>query len=228
MPVSRAFLLRLAALLIILVSAGFILSGALPLNIGKGTHAPSLPVNGIGVTLPTDRNRSHFPSQLDITDVTPLGYSTTPPTSGRHWSHWSSCGFHRSTIPDEVIVHNLEHGNIVLSYNLSDPTLIDDLASAFFQVDLTREWGIARPYPRLDRGTIALTAWGVIQRWTIAQAADHTQNIRVFFDAYAGTQGPEFPNGLPCNGPGSTQTVEPGPASRPAGIQPQPSYLHPP
>ena len=44
-------------------------------------------------------------------------YSTTPPISGDHWDSWAECGFYENGLPDEFTTHNLEHGNIVISYN---------------------------------------------------------------------------------------------------------------
>ncbi len=38
-------------------------------------------------------SRDHFPPQLKITDVIPGGYSTVPPTSGRHWGRGATAGF---------------------------------------------------------------------------------------------------------------------------------------
>ena len=49
-----------------------------------------------------------------------VSHSTTPPTSGTHWPVWANCGVYDTEIPDEIIVHNMEHGHVVISHNLSD------------------------------------------------------------------------------------------------------------
>lgn len=44
-------------------------------------------------------------------------YNSNPPTSGPHYTQQASWGVHKATIPDEYIVHNLEHGGIVVHYH---------------------------------------------------------------------------------------------------------------
>ena len=167
-------------------------------------------VDGIGEQLSVAASRDHFPDTVNITAVNPDGY-TVPPTSGQHWNGWVQCGFYRDPVPDERIVHNMEHGNIIVHYNLADDAQIDELAGAFDAIGLTNLWGVARPYqPGEDlfpEGTIALTTWGVRDTWNVRQVDDANNyqiigidqdRIERFFDAYAGKLGPEFPNGAPC------------------------------
>ena len=69
-------------------------------------------VQGIGTEVETSEDRTHFADNFTITDVTGgEGYSTTPPTSGRHWNGWAACGFYGpdQSLPDERIIHNMEH-----------------------------------------------------------------------------------------------------------------------
>lgn len=139
-------------------------------------------------------SRGHFPSQLKITDVIPDGYSTVPPTSGRHWGEWSDCGFYNQPLPDELLVHNLEHGNIVVSYNLSSDAEVAELRTAVAAIPLAREFAIVRRYLAIPEGMVALTTWGVLDRMEGVEPARITQ----FFEDYPGNTGPEFANGLPC------------------------------
>lgn len=118
---------------------------------------------------------------------TPITYSTDPPTSGPHWPQWLNCGVYAEELPDELIVHNLEHSNIVVSYNLTSPTEIADLVMAVDNITEFGEWGILRPYPYIAAESVAITAWGVID---IIEGVD-PDRIATFFDAYAGQLGPE-------------------------------------
>ena len=161
-------------------------------------------IDGIGRQVEVAGDATHFPDTLDITAVVPEGYLTVdpddrsvaiPPTSGRHWDRWASCGFYTEPVPDERIVHNMEHGNIIVSYNLTDPAEIDALKAAYESIDLTAAWGVARPYDGIAEGAVALTTWGVVDGPMVGVDADR---IGRFFDAYAGKLGPEFPNGAPC------------------------------
>ena len=57
-----------------------------------------------------------MPSMNHVPEWQSVAYSTTPPTSGPHWDRWADRGFYPDGLPDELIAHNLEHGNIVVSY----------------------------------------------------------------------------------------------------------------
>lgn len=43
-------------------------------------------------------------------------YNSNPPTSGWHYSNQADWGFYTKEIPDERVVHNLEHGGIWITY----------------------------------------------------------------------------------------------------------------
>ncbi len=139
-------------------------------------------------------NRDHFPSTYRIADVIPDGYSTVPPTSGPHWGAWSKCGFYNHPLPDELLVHNLEHGNIIVSYNLDSAADISALRDAVAAIPLAEEFAIVRRYPAIPEGMVALSVWGALDRMLGVDG----ERIARFFAAYPGNAGPEFANGLPC------------------------------
>lgn len=146
----------------------------------------------IGTTIMSSRD--HFPDQMNIGDVEPDGYNTVPPTSGRHWGAWSDCGFYNYPLPDELLVHNLEHGNIIISYNLTDDAQVAALRDAVDAIPLAAEYAIVRRYHGIPEGMVALTTWGVLDRIMGVDSA----RIGRFFREFPGNTGPEFPNGLPC------------------------------
>lgn len=43
-------------------------------------------------------------------------YNSSPATSGDHWPSPADCGIYTSEIPDEIQVHNLEHGVVAIQY----------------------------------------------------------------------------------------------------------------
>lgn len=45
-----------------------------------------------------------------------VDYRTQPPTSGSHYRVWGATGTYGKQVPDEVQVHNLEHGHVVIQY----------------------------------------------------------------------------------------------------------------
>ena len=113
-------------------------------------------------------------------------YSTTPPTSGDHWETWANCGFFPDGLPDELIVHNLEHGNIIVSYNLSGQQQVDDLRRAVNSAGLAGEWGVTRFYDKIPEGSVAIAAWGRLDTMEGVDAG----RIGMFFAAHAGHLGP--------------------------------------
>jgi hypothetical protein len=88
-------------------------------------------------------------------------YKTLPPTSGPHSARIVAVGVYREPVPEELQVHALEHGHILLQYSESvskeDITALERLGRRY-----PRDTVVA-PYPALDRG-IALTGWQRLQR----------------------------------------------------------------
>ncbi len=164
--------------------------------------APAIPTETAPEAAVTDgplltevmQSRRHFPRPSKFTDIFPTGYNTVPPTSGPHWSQWSNCGFFTHNLPDELLVHNLEHGNIIVSYNFTDAARTEALRAALSTIPLAEEFAIARRYDAIPEGMVAITAWGVLDRMMGVDA----ERIAKFFRDYPGNTGPEFPNGLPC------------------------------
>ena len=129
------------------------------------------------------------PTPIDYTD---LGHF--PPTSGHHWPRWAECGFYEQELPDELVVHNMEHGNIVVSYNLGKKEDINSLKKIFSDISLSKLLGVARFYSGIPEGQISLSTWGITDSFT---KVDYSR-IRKFFEAYYGALGPEK---IPCNEP---------------------------
>ena len=149
------------------------------------TAIPGPRVVGLGVEV------SIMPTRLHVPEGQPVAYSSTPPTSGDHWANWADCGFYEDGLPDERITHNLEHGNIVVSYNLTGPQALDDLQDVWDGIGLAPQWGIARFYDEIPEGTVAIAAWGRLDTMAGIDAA----RIGAFFEAFTGYLGPER---IPC------------------------------
>ena len=117
-------------------------------------------------------------------DHIPVGdtatYNSNPPTSGSHWPAPADCGIYDDELRDELVVHNMEHGHVIISYNLPDPGEAASLLQLAGDLPNLESWGIVRPYSRIDEGTVAMTAWGVMDQ---VQGVDE-EGIRAFYDAY--------------------------------------------
>ncbi len=110
-------------------------------------------------------------------------YNTTPPTSGWHYATTARWGVHSNPIPDELQVHNLEHGGIMVQYSCADcPELVAQLEGV---VKRYRSKVILAPYPDMP-ARIALTAWG-----SIAELEDFDEGAIVRFIETYRNKGPE-------------------------------------
>lgn len=111
-------------------------------------------------------------------------YNSNPPTSGWHYGDGvGGAGIHDTEVPDELLVHSLEHGAVILSYNASlSANDVEKLKQIFRQ---TTGKGVMVPRKNLDT-SIALTSWGRLLK---LQAIDE-KTIKAFF-ATNSNRGPE-------------------------------------
>jgi Protein of unknown function (DUF3105) len=108
-------------------------------------------------------NQNHFSHDADDPYPHPFHYSTNPPTSGPHNPSPLPWGIYDTPQDDESIVHNLEHGGVIVSYHPSlAPAIIARLRAL---VGLYPEDVILAPRPANDV-PIALTSWGHLQKFT--------------------------------------------------------------
>ncbi|MEX2425246.1 MAG: DUF3105 domain-containing protein [Thermomicrobiaceae bacterium] len=127
--------------------------------------------------------------QDHVEEGTDVDYETDPPTSGPHYPRWAPPDIYRQVVEDELLVHNLEHGHIVIYY--SPEQLSDEAVTKI--TELTNEydgdWDAVLAVPRPDmENELTLTAW------TYMMELDEYDEelIDEFVDAYRG-KGPENP-----------------------------------
>src|SRR5262249_5497115 len=108
-------------------------------------------------------------------------YNSVPPTSGQHVPQTVACGIYRNPIPEELQVHALEHGHVLIQYSLDLPAAgvreLEGLGRRH-----PRDVLIA-PYPRLDHG-VAATAWGRIDRMDGVDLDRLDRFVRAFAGRY--------------------------------------------
>ena len=59
------------------------------------------------------------PDHTHVAIGVPVVYPTNPPSGGPHWPVWARWGVHSTAVPVEYLVHNQEHGGVILFYNLA-------------------------------------------------------------------------------------------------------------
>ena len=175
--VRRWIFIGVSATIGILVIAGL----ALPQFSGGGLPQPGTEAldytEGVGTPVDLMPSVDHRPIGEAIS------YSTTPPTSGPHWGtpEWADCGIHEAGIPDERIVHNMEHGQVVISYNLPNEEDAARMIEVAKRLPDLESWGVVRPYDKIEAGTVGLTAWGVKD---VVKGVDEDR-IKLFYTTYA-------------------------------------------
>ena len=152
-------------------------------------------VEGVGERQAISPSKDHVDLNDDPSDDR-VAYSSFPPTSGDHWSTPVRCGFYIQFVPDEMVVHNMEHSNIILSYNLTTQEDFEALKGVYDNLpEVWRDhFTVVRPYGNIPEGQIAVSTWGVLD---LMEGVDEERIMR-FFEHYVGRLGPE--GGISCRG----------------------------
>ena len=158
-----------------------------PQAVDLGTAAAY--VEGVG------QNQEVMATKNHVQDGTIVAYNSVPATSGDHYFSPQPCGFYQGEVPDERVVHNLEHGNIVISYNLPNPADVTALENVYNDLGGWKDhYTVVRSYSRIAPGQVALSAWGVLD---IMDGVDQNR-IERFYEHYVGRLGPE--GAISCRG----------------------------
>ena len=158
-----------------------------PQAVDLGTAAAY--VEGVG------QNQEVMATKNHVQDGTIVAYNSVPATSGDHYFSPQPCGFYQGEVLDERVVHNLEHGNIVISYNLPDAADVDALENVYNDLGGWKDhYTVVRSYSRIAPGQVALSAWGVLD---IMDGVDQNR-IERFYEHYVGRLGPE--GAISCRG----------------------------
>ena len=141
-----------------------------------GEHVPS-------------QGRTHHP--LDYA----FDYSSDPPTSGPHFFTPAQAGIYRQPVHDQLLIHSMEHGHVVVHFNCDQPSTgsapEDGDCSALGRslADIAtdmRVWKLI-VVPRANLGSrLALTAWTRIDKFDNFDES----RIRAFISAWR-NRGPE-------------------------------------
>ena len=86
-------------------------------------------------------------------------YNSNPPTSGPHWVGVAGAGIKDEPVPDELVLHSMEHGAVVVWYREGlDQSEIEKITEAF-----NSSSGKKIMLARKDLDVpVALTSWGYL------------------------------------------------------------------
>lgn len=130
-----------------------------------------------------------------------VAYSVNPAPGGPHHPVWANCGFYDAPLPEEHLVHDLEHGAVWRAYApdlpAGDVATIRALATDHDKV-------IAAPFPGLGDGeAVVATAWA---RQLRLDSVDDPRLERFVVMYQDGGQAPEA--GVTCRGTDVGQPLE--------------------
>jgi hypothetical protein len=97
---------------------------------GQGVHVPSL--------------TKKFP------------WNTDPPSNGQHYPLWAVWGFYTEPVNPRMVVHNEEHGGVILWWGSKVPSSTVDQLHDFYEEQSDGSFGT--PYPKLG-SKVAISAW---------------------------------------------------------------------
>lgn len=135
------------------------------------------------IDLDADDGRGHIDGNTPYAGV----YSVVPATSGPHWAGATTpvgvpsparWGRYDGVLPDEVLIHNLEHGGIGFHYDCAEecPDIVKELDDI---IPRNPSQYIMSPYPGLP-SKIAITSW----RHHLYLDEVDVEEIRRFIDEY--------------------------------------------
>ena len=107
--------------------------------------------------LPPKKNPTNYHEDVpSLTTPTKGLWSTFPPSGGAHYGAWAVWGFYRQPVNQREVVHNLEHGAVVIWWGPQVASSTVDKLEAFYQQKPEGMFGT--PIGGLGK-KIALTAW---------------------------------------------------------------------
>lgn len=161
----------LVALLVTLVLAALIVTAA--------AVVPRLLAEPVDRTLDQVRVYDDLPTTHVDGDV---DYAQDPPVGGQHADRWLDCGAYETQVRAENVVHDLEHGTVLVTYRPYTSTADVERLEA-----LLPDNGILSPWDGLD-APVVVTVWG---RQLALTGADDPR-LPLFIDSFgAGETAPE-------------------------------------
>lgn len=152
---------------ILLIALGSLVGIAFIALLVYAAIAASRPEPNLGEEIPIV-SAEHIPNGQKAND-----YNSDPPTSGQHYADPAEAGFYEEAPPDEQLVHNLEHGYVVVYYNCSNlgenecETLKDGIRQSMEAAGVTDNTRtlkiIAAPRPTMEN-LVTYTSWGRLYR----------------------------------------------------------------
>ncbi|HLF77684.1 MAG TPA: DUF3105 domain-containing protein [Dehalococcoidia bacterium] len=140
---------------------------------------------GTGVTIPICT-----PEQLANNQISnPVCYNSNPPTSGPHSANPAQFKVLENPAPKESLIHNMEHGAVVIWYNTDNQDVIKQLEQITKDELDRRSLMVMSKYTEMEPDTIALTAWTRIDKFKSSEFTK--KRVQDFIDEHEKRFNPE-------------------------------------
>ncbi len=134
------------------------------------------------VAVPAMEDRTHISGGSSRPD-----YNSNPPTSGPHDAKTTERGVHEEEVADEHLVHNLEHGEIWISYQ---PDIPESAIEELERITNGNQKTVLTPRASNEKD-IALSSWGRLDTFDIGpEGVIDRKRIEDFIKRYK-NKGPE-------------------------------------
>jgi Protein of unknown function (DUF3105) len=123
---------------------------------------------GNGVKIPICTADQIAENKLSDPSYGPAGvcYNSNPPTSGPHAANPMPFKVLDNPAPKENLVHDMEHGGVVVWYNTDDQNVIKQLSDIVNDNLDRRRLVVMSQYTEMEPNTIALTAWTRLDKFS--------------------------------------------------------------
>jgi hypothetical protein len=135
-----------------------------------------------------------------------LPWNTSPPSNGQHYPEWAVWGFYTSPINPRMVVHNEEHGGVVVWWGPQVSASTVQQLKAWYDEEPTGSFGT--PYSQLGK-KIAITAWtgdpnryqrnGYYGLGHIGACPSYTAATKKAFEAFRKAYRGKGPEGIPLS-----------------------------
>ncbi|MDP3766920.1 MAG: DUF3105 domain-containing protein [Dehalococcoidia bacterium] len=130
--------------------------------------------------------------------------NSNPPAGGPHWGS-ASCGtvpseappfcgpvplgIYRDAWPTESLIHNMEHGAVVIWYNTADQEVVGALEALAEERLNAGDPLVLVPYPEMEDEQVVVTGWTRIDKFSVEEFTP--ERVETFLDAHICRFNPE-------------------------------------
>jgi hypothetical protein len=191
--------------LLIVVVAYIVLAGGGSKNVSAAKIAPLMTAAGCTV-----KNVAAYVPKGQSTHVNSLTkkfpWNTDPPSNGQHYPLWAVWGFYTEAVNPRQVVHNEEHGGVVLWWGSKVPQSTVNALQAFYAEQPDGSFGT--PYAKLG-SKIAISAWtgdtsryqqnGYYGEGHLAICPRYNAKTKAAFEAFRDAYRGHGPEGIPLS-----------------------------